>query len=167
MKKFFVAAALAALCGLAVRADESSALTKNTSSTDDYAGKLGAGLIVGEPTGGTIKYWFNDTLAIDGAVGWSAHDNTDLYVSSDVLWHNFDVFPVSKGRLPLYFGVGGLMRFRDNNKDNQVGVRGPVGVSYMFDNLPLDVFAEIGPAIDLTPDVKGEVTGGVGIRYWF
>jgi len=170
MKKYFIAAVLTALCGMSARADESSALTKSTSSTgsaDNYAGTLGAGLIVGEPTGGSIKYWFNDTLAIDGAVGWSSHNHTDLYVHSDVLWHNFDVFPVSKGRLPLYFGVGGLLRFRDDNKDNQVGVRVPVGVSYMFDNLPLDVFAEIGPAIDVAPDVKGEITGGVGIRYWF
>jgi len=131
MKKYFIAAVLTALCGMSARADESSALTKSTSSTgsaDNYAGTLGAGLIVGEPTGGSIKYWFNDTLAIDGAVGWSTHNHTDLYVHSDVLWHNFDVFPVSKGRLPLYFGVGGLLRFRDDNKDNQVGVRVPVDV---------------------------------------
>ena len=78
---------------------------------------------------------------------------------SDVLWHNFDLIPVSRGRMPVYFGVGGLVRFRDNNEDNQVGIRFPVGVSYMFDNAPVDVFVEIGPAIDVAPDVEGEVTG--------
>jgi hypothetical protein len=172
MKRTLYALALATLCGLSVRADESAALSKNTNSTpadlsESYAGKLGAGITIGEPIGASLKYWFNDTLAIDGAVGWSSHDDTDLYVHSDVLWHNFDLIPVSRGRLPLYFGVGGLVRFRDDNKDNQVGVRVPVGLSYMFDNAPVDIFVEIAPALDVAPDVRGEVTGGIGIRYWF
>jgi hypothetical protein len=90
-----------------------------------------------------------------------------LYLHGDVLWHDFDLIPVSQGRLPLYFGVGGLVRVRDDNYNNQIGVRAPVGLSYMFDNLPVDVFVEVAPAIDLTPAVRGEVTGGIGIRYWF
>ena len=90
---------------------------------DNYAGRLGAGIIVGEPTGASLKYWVNDKVAVDGALGWSLHDNSDFYLQSDILWHNFDLIPVSQGRLPIYFGVGGLVRFRDDNKDNQVGVR--------------------------------------------
>ncbi len=172
MKKIFYMMALVALCGLSGRADEAATLSKKTRSTSEdlsesYAGRLGAGVTLGEPIGASLKYWFNDTLAIDGAVGWSTHDDTDLYVHSDVLWHNFDLIPVSRGRMPVYFGVGGLVRFRDDNNDNQVGIRVPVGVSYMFDNVPVDIFIEIGPAIDVAPDVQGEVTGGVGIRYWF
>ena len=165
MKKILFIAALATAGGFHVHGDEAAVLTKNVGPGE--AGKLGAGIIVGEPIGGSLKYWFDDRMAIDGAVGWSSEDHTDLYVHSDVLWHNFDLIPVSKGRLPLYFGVGGLVRFRDDNHDNQVGVRVPVGVSYIFDNAPLDVFAEVGPAIDVAPDVRGEITGGVGIRFWF
>lgn len=170
MKRICTAILLVMMCGLSVRADEM--LGKNANSTrvglsDNYAGRLGAGIIIGEPIGGSLKYWFNDTLAIDGAIGWSSHDDTDLYVHSDVLWHKFDLFPVSRGRLPLYFGVGGLIRFRDNNEDNQVGVRVPVGLSYMFDNAPMDIFVEIAPALDVAPNVQGEITGGIGIRYWF
>lgn len=160
----------AALSGLKVRADESTAMTTGstpTVSTTSSAGKLGVGLIVGEPTGISAKYWLNDTLALDGAVGWSSHDHTDLYLHSDVLWHNFDLLPVSRGSLPVYFGVGGLVRFRDDNRDNDVGVRVPVGVSYLFDTAPIDVFAEIAPAVDVAPSVRGEITGGVGIHYWF
>lgn len=171
MRKSLPAAlVLTALCVASGHAAEPATLTKSSHPDDlsqDYVGKLGAGMIIGEPIGGSLKYWFNDTLAIDGAVGWSAHDHTDLYLHSDVLWHNFDLIPVSKGRLPVYFGVGGLFRFRDDSRDNQAGVRVPVGVSYMFDNAPIDVFAEIAPAIDVSPDVRGELTGGVGIRFWF
>ena len=162
---FCCAALLATVCGLCARADETDALTKDIGPSD--AGRLGAGIIVGEPTGASVKYWFNDLMAIDGAAGWSTHDHSDFYLHSDVLWHNFDLIPVPRGRLPVYIGAGGLVRFRDDNRDNQVGIRVPVGLSYMPDGLPIDVFAEIGPALDVSPNVQGEVTGGIGIRYWF
>jgi len=167
MKKLFYTATLAAWCALPVHADES--MTKNNSPdfSEAYAGKLGAGVIFGEPVGGTIKYWFNDQLALDGALGWSAHDDTYLYLHSDVLWHNFNLIPVKEGRMPVYFGVGGLARFRNHDRDNEVGVRLPVGVSYMFKHAPVDVFVEVAPAIDLAPSVRGDFTGGFGIRYWF
>lgn len=158
--------ALATMGGLAVHADESTAMNK-AAIADNYAGRLGAGIIFGDPTGASLKYFFNEKVAVDGAFGWSFHDDTDFYMHSDVLWHNFDLIPVSRGRLPVYFGVGGLMRFRDDNKDNQVGVRVPVGLSYMFDNAPVDIFVEVAPTLDVAPNTHGEVTGGIGIRYWF
>ena len=171
MKKTIVAPALIAFLGYNVYADETPTaanFTKSsTASASSESGRFGAGITLGEPIGASLKYWLNDTMAVDGAFGWSSHEDADFYMHSDVLWHNFDLIPVSRGRMPVYFGVGGLVRFRDNNEDNQVGIRFPVGVSYMFDNAPVDVFVEIGPAIDVAPDVEGEVTGGVGIRYWF
>ena len=136
-------------------------------STTDLAGKFGVGLIAGEPMGVSMKYWVNNRLALDGAVGWSSRDDSDVYLHGDVLWHNFHLIPVSQGRLPVYFGIGGLVRFRDNHRANEAGIRFPVGLSYMFDNAPVDVFAEVGPAIDFAPDVRGDITGGVGVRYWF
>ena len=51
--------------------------------------------------------------------------------------------------------------------DNQVGIRAPIGLSYMFDREPIDIFVEIRPAIDIAPSVRGDITGGIGIRYWF
>jgi len=86
MKRICTAILLVTMCGLSVRADEM--LGKNANSTrvglsDNYTGRLGAGIIIGEPIGGSLKYWFNDTLAIDGAIGWSSHDDTDLYVHSE------------------------------------------------------------------------------------
>ena len=172
MKKAVYTAVLAILCGLSVRAEDSATgIQKPNSnsfdSTDSDARKLGVGIVVGEPTGASLKYWLNDTLALDGAVGWSSHDHSDLYVHGDVLWHNFDVFPVSQGRLPVYVGIGGLVRFRDDHRDNQVGVRVPIGVSYMFENAPVDIFAEIAPTIDVVPEARGEITGGIGVRFWF
>jgi hypothetical protein len=172
MKKTLITVAVATLFAFGTKAADSTVLVTNppppTMSGDAH--RFGVGIILGEPTGASLKYWLNDTLAIDGAIGASFNDDDDndseFYLHSDVLWHNFDLLKVPKGQLPVYFGVGALVRFRDD-EDNQVGVRIPVGLSYMFDNVPIDIFAEIAPAIDMAPDVRGEITGGIGIRFWF
>ena len=166
----YCAALLALLSGLCVRADEPLAMPQKVSldaAARSDAGRFGIGVIVGEPTGASLKYWLNDTLAVDGAAGWSFHDHTDFYLHSDLLWHKLDLLPTSSGRLDGYIGAGGLVRFRDDHYDNQFGLRVPVGVSYKFDTAPVDVFAEIAPALDVAPDVRGDLTGAIGIRYWF
>jgi hypothetical protein len=172
MKKTLMATSLSVWFALAAYPADSTVMITNVNRSvwrsDGH--RFGAGIILGEPTGAALKYWLSDRLAIDGAIGASYNDDGDqdasFYLHSDVLWHEFDLLPVSKGRLPVYIGAGVLVRFRDN-EDNQVGVRIPVGLSYMFDNAPVDIFAEIAPAIDVTPSVRGEVTGGIGIRLWF
>jgi hypothetical protein len=170
MKKSVCIMTMLALCGLGASAEDQTALTKSTHTSDlsnDYAGKFGAGIIIGEPTGLSAKYFLNDKLAIDGAAGWSFDDHTEFYLHSDLLYHKFDLINVSKGRVAVYFGGGVLCRFRDDDHDNEVGVRVPVGISYMFENAPVDIFAEIAPGIDLSPSTRGDITGGIGIRYWF
>jgi len=162
--------ALAALSQSMVSTNDTSAAFVSTSRHYDnynYAGHFGAGITIGEPIGGSVKFWLNDSMAIDGALGWSLHDHSDVYLHSDFLHHEFHLFPVPSGQLPLYFGGGVLARFRSGNYANQVGIRVPVGVSYMFDNLPVDIFAEFAPALDVAPTLRGEITGGIGIRYWF
>jgi hypothetical protein len=173
MKKALITLTLAGACGLCARADDSTLVATNTApatttaTMSGMAGRFGAGVMLGEPIGPSLKYFFSDELAIDGAFGWSLHDHTDFYLQSDLLWHNFDLIPVSQGKMPVYFGAGGLVRFRNSGLDDQFAVRAPVGVSYLFDNAPVEIFAEVGPALDLTPSLRGEVTGGIGVRFWF
>ena len=135
-------------------------------SANDYSGKFGAGLILGEPTGVSLKYFFNETIAIDGGIGWSFDDETSLHLHSDILWHKFDLVTLSEGQLPFYIGAGVRVKFRDNAED-RIGLRLPIGVSYIFEDLPLDIFFEVAPVIDFTPSTRGGFTAGIGARWWF
>lgn len=129
-------------------------------------GRFGAGFVFGEPTGISAKYWINDVIALDAAFGISLEDSDDVFLNADVLWHNYDLIPVSRGRAAAYLGIGPSILFRDE-EDNRFGVRVPVGVSYQFDDKPLDIFFEIAPILDLSPDVEGDFNIGIGLRYWF
>jgi hypothetical protein len=165
---------LALFAGVSALADEAPG-TNNTATTlhssmnrsmDDMTGKFGAGLVVGEPTGPTAKFWISDAVAIDATMGWSLRDDRNIYLNADILWHNFDLIPAARGRAAVYFGAGPSIEFRHND-DNRFGVRGPVGISYFPENTPVDIFVEIAPILDFSPGLRGDFNAGIGVRYWF
>ena len=129
----------------------------------------GIGIVLGEPTGIDFKHYTSRTMAIDGAMAWSFTDESSFHLHIDALWHNFDVlsreFAVTKGTLPLYFGIGGRVRF--DNDETRIGIRFPLGISYMFEDAPIDIFFEIAPIMDLAPETELQGNAGFGFRYWF
>lgn len=125
---------------------------------------FGLGIILGEPTGISLKYWVGSNAAIDGAVAWSFGNNDSLHLHADYLFHKFNLFKVEKGKIPLYYGIG--IRVRAEGR-TRVGVRFPVGISYIFEKAPLDIFLELAPLLDLVPDTDFRFNGAIGIRYYF
>jgi hypothetical protein len=125
---------------------------------------FGLGIIVGEPTGFSFKSWVSPRGAVDFAVAWSFGKEDALHVHVDYLFHKFDLFNVEKGDLVLYYGVGGRVKAE---KKARVGVRIPIGMSYMFENDPLEIFFELGPVMDLSPKTDLWIGGGIGFRYYF
>lgn len=128
-------------------------------------GYFGLGGVFGEPTGVSGKLWVTDRMAVDMAAAWSfsGHDEA-LHLHADYLLHNFDLISVDQGRLPVYFGIGGRVKFAD---DSEIGVRIPVGLAYIFDNTPLDIFLEVVPILDLAPDTELDWNAGIGARFFF
>jgi len=125
---------------------------------------FGMGLILGEPTGLSAKLWTSSDNAFDFAAAWSFKGDGNLLLQADYVWHFFNLMPVSSGKLPLYIGIGGRVVLAD---DPSFGVRIPIGIDYMFADAPIDVFLELVPILDLSPETDFGVGGGLGIRYWF
>ena len=125
---------------------------------------FGLGVILGEPTGISGKLWIENSKAIDGAVALSFDKESAVHLHADLLFHDFNLFKAEKGKLLLYYGVGGRIKFEDKSK---VGVRFPGGINYLFPEAPLDVFLEIVPLLDLAPSTKFRLNAAIGIRYFF
>ena len=135
------------------------------SNTSTYAQErpFGAGVIIGDPTGFTGKYWQNRENAYAFGLAWSLGDNDTVRIYGDYLWHRFEI--TGEARTPLYFGVGVWLGSKNN--DTGLGVRIPLGITHIFGADPIDVFFEIVPTVDLAPDTDLGVQGGFGIRYYF
>jgi len=78
----------------------------------------------------------------------------------------YDLVHLPEGDLPIYFG-GGIRFLNRHKKDEELGVRVPVGAEYQFEKLPIGAFIELVPVVKLTPDMGLDFEGGIGIRYFF
>jgi len=125
---------------------------------------IGIGIILGEPTGISAKYWTHSTGAFDGAAAWSFIDEGAFHIHVDYLLHNFDLIKVPEGRLPFYYGIGGRIKA---SKDARIGARVPLGLAYLFNNAPVDIFLEIVPLLDLVPKTSFTINAAIGARYYF
>ncbi|MHB8094728.1 MAG: hypothetical protein ACYDH0_07275 [Candidatus Aminicenantales bacterium] len=124
----------------------------------------GLGFILGDPTGLSFKTWTGRTTALDAAAAWAFTRKGSFHFHADYLIHSFNLLKTRKGSLPVYYGIGGRVLFEDETK---VGVRIPVGISYIFEDAPLDLFFELGPVLDLAPRTEMTLAGFIGLRYYF
>jgi hypothetical protein len=125
---------------------------------------FGVGVILGLPTGVSAKYWLTQKTAVDGAVAWLAVNHPSFHVHADFLVHSFNLINVSQGQLPIYFGIGGRVKFEHNPR---IGVRIPIGLAYLFDDIPMDVFLEHVPIFDFVRDDWFHYHVAIGARYYF
>jgi hypothetical protein len=125
---------------------------------------FGVGILVGEPTGITGKYWLDRTNALDGAIAWSFIDEGSFYIHANYVHHHFEVIDLSSGEMPIYYGGGLKLKVGD---DAVFGFHVPLGIAYHFEEAPLDVFIEIRPGLNLTPKTEFDMSGGIGVRYYF
>jgi hypothetical protein len=159
------------------QADTASVENEGTGGEEIRHG-IGAGIILGEPTGLSVKKWISDTSAIDAAAAWSFDDFESFQLHIDYIRHNYDLIHTRKlaGRLAVFYGLGGRLKLRDHNRgtdtagrddDARLGLRIPFGLSYTLKQNPVEFFAEVVPLLDVVPEAKPGLGAGVGARYYF
>jgi len=135
---------------------------------------FGFGLILGEPTGLTLKGDLGGNNSWDAGIGSSWYGRISIH--ADYLWAA-NVFNSRKAG--LYFGLGGVVGIGRGNSfvykgakwyvdDDQtrIAVRGSVGVNFMPFTAPVEIFGEIAPLISLTPVSGLGWYTAIGIRYY-
>lgn len=132
---------------------------------------IGLGLMGGDPSGFSAKIWTGPHTAFDAGLGYSYWwYGQALQVHGDALWHSRSLIQAENGYLPLYFGLGARIKLADRARelpDMRVGLRIPFGVEYVFTEIPVGLFLELVPVIDLVPGMNFGGNSSVGIRYYF
>ena len=142
---------------------------------------FGLGLELGVPSGVIGKYFLASDRALDFGVGalYSFNSHNGIHVYGDYLYHPVSLASTEDFELPLYVGLGARIWSFDNRRDDGVvdsafgvGFRVPVGISFDFNNVPLDAFVQVVPTLDLFSGYAGHSAGididlSLGIRYWF
>lgn len=122
--------------------------------------EAGAGVIAGDPIGGTAKLWFGRDYAVDLGIGYSG--STVLW--GDFLYHAWNLLPQpSEGKLGLYFGAGPRI---EAGNDAEFGIRTMVGAAWRLTRQPMELFIEAGPVFRMTQGGGVDADGGLGVRFY-
>jgi hypothetical protein len=123
----------------------------------------GLGVMLGEPTGISLKLWKNNNTAYSFGLAWSLEGNDAVYIHADHLWHS--PLDTDTENFAFSYGLGARAIFSDN--DTELGARLPLGLNFYPDGAPMDIFVEIAPTINLIPSTDGDVSGVLGARFYF
>lgn len=127
---------------------------------------FGVGIMIGQPTGFSGKYWLNQVNALDFGLGFSfAKDDNRIHIHADYLWHS-NTSIESTEKFSFYYGPGIKLR-SGKNDDAQLGIRGVVGIEWMAATAPIDVFLEVAPVFNFVPGTGFKVDAAFGARYFF
>lgn len=154
--------------------------------------RFGLGLELGAPTGVSMKYFMGGQVAIQGGVGFLRDDyyyryHDGLYLHAELLWHPAVLHKGRDVTIPLHVGVGARVLDLDDrcydgrgwvqcDRNTYLGVRAPIGVSFILGKVPMDIFVELALVVDLVHfesdpymDDYGRagIDGSLGARYYF
>lgn len=131
----------------------------DSANAQSRPGNTEIGIILGEPTGISLKKWQGVNTAFDAALAWSFGKNESVLIHASYLYHS--PLEVDQGDLRFYYGLGARALF---SSDPVLGARIPVGLQYILPSSRLTLFFEVAPTFDLIPATKFGVNGGVGVR---
>lgn len=139
--------------------------------------KFGAGIVLGEPTGFTVKYLLGNQNAIDGALSFLGSNS--LYLHSTYLKLMPRAFNIDKQQVNWYYGLGGRLlnheyyhwhegKYYDaRGSHTHIGVRAPVGLNLLFASSSVEAFGELSLTMDIVPLTSMYINLALGGRYYF
>lgn len=129
------------------------------------ANEIGIGLATPAPTGISLKLWFDKTNAFDILGAWSLNDEK-FYIHLNYLTHDYSKFALGDNAMAFYYGFGARIKEEEgDDKDTVLGMRIPFGISYFVESAPFEVFGELAPRVDITPNTNFGLDIMIGIRY--
>jgi hypothetical protein len=140
---------------------------------------VGAGFVLGEPTGLSAKIWIERNRAVDAGVAFSLNEYFLVY--GDYLFHFPALFrgaSLGGHELLPYVGPGVMLAFdtsdseparfyRGHSSNFALGLRVPFGLEWVPPRAPLGVFVEVVPGVGFIPETFAVIGAGIGVRYYF
>ena len=132
---------------------------------------IGAGIVMGVPTGISLGYRSQSKSYFDAAFAWSVTQDS-LHIHFDSLFEVTQIVDPNapQYQFPLYTGLG--LRVQVSPSGSQkiysiLGIRAPIGITFLPQVAPFEVFVEFAPVLSIYPDTRMNYDGAIGARYYF
>jgi len=124
----------------------------------------GMGFIFIEPAGLSLKMWFQRGAGFQAAAGWSSRRGNPFQVQADYQFFQRGLYQSLSSEFRFYAGAGARLDF---HSDIRVSVRIPLGLDFQSWDVPLNLFLELTPLVNLNPTVGIDLRAALGVRYLF
>lgn len=134
---------------------------------------LGLGVVIGSPTGLSLKYMLSTRAAFSAHAGWSFIGDKGIHLTGDYQY----LFPMvietaerkSISDLTPYIAAGGRFRFKEDEETEEsefhLGLRIGGGAEYFISRF--GIFLEVVPVVNLIPETDFDLEGGIGFLFYF
>jgi len=122
----------------------------------------GIGIIIGNPTGLNGMLRLSDKSFLEASVAWNIVDTSYLMITASYVFYSFS-FSIESLNFPIYLGPYVAIIAGDVSG---VGIGFEAGVSYFFEQIPLEIFIELIPGITILPETDFFINISIGVRYW-
>ncbi len=137
---------------------------RRAGSPSRFHKRTGVGVLLGAPTGLSVKHQYSFRNSIDFALAWSLGSNDAFHLHSDYLFHRPTGETLDGHLLYWYYGVGARLKA---NGDTTFGPRAPIGLNLYFRNTPLELFLEAALVFEVIDETDLDLDAGIGLRYFF
>ncbi len=138
----------------------------SVSLIDAQTRNFGLGIMLGDPSGLNGKYYLNSINAVEVGLGVGVFGGENSFAMHvDYLYHNYDLIKATE-KFPVFYGFGVRIRSKEDAEFG-LGVRGVIGIQWVNQSMPIDVFLHVAPVFKLLPATKFGVDGAIGARYYF
>ncbi|MES2746708.1 MAG: hypothetical protein V4655_14845 [Bdellovibrionota bacterium] len=133
----------------------------------EAANRFGLGVVIAGPTGLTAEYIYGKNRDVAASLGWG---DDSFHLNLDHHWNQPNLIKADGVPINIYFGLG--LRWiswngRNDDSDNSIGLRLPVGIQHIFKEVPIQIFFELAPALILVDSTGFEIDLALGARYFF
>jgi hypothetical protein len=137
-------------------------------SSSAQAGPAGLGLILGDTTGVSFKYYMSKHTAFDLALGspLGYYVYPGISVHGDLMWTDM-VTPVEEGRWMYYLGGGLGMASGQDMRNGEVDLRILTGMEYFFHRSKFAIFGELTPCVVFNYSPALSLHAALGGRFYF
>ncbi|MDD4763812.1 MAG: hypothetical protein PHR58_08150 [Sphaerochaetaceae bacterium] len=127
----------------------------------DKSNGIGVGFSGGYPVSGVAVKYGMDDFRLVGTLGYNYGSAFSIEAGAQ-----YDVTEFEIAELPFYLNVGvtGALHVRFSGGLG-FSVNVPVGVSYFFEDFPVEVFLKVAPGIGLLP-VRFDIGASLGALYY-
>jgi hypothetical protein len=127
-------------------------------------GMSGIGIIIGNPTGISLKFPNDEKTHFNAVISWSLKNDPDIYLHVDYIFKTLTpiAFTQQFSMTPI-IGIGGRLESTHGNS----GIRLPFGLTHKLQKKPIEFLIEIIPALDVFPATDFNVGVAFAVRYLF